>query len=161
AYQRAFPYTGLLVAETKNTNNSSSGQLLWTSTTVAQTLISNTPYQQIYFPYLSNETVRDYEFSPPTNRIVSTTSTKYSYDNDGNATNITTTVTDSDSSSPYYGQSWTTATTNTPDPNTSTWCLNLLTQSQVAYTASNGSTPVTRTKQFTPDLTNCRYTEVV
>src|SRR6185312_6738104 len=80
----------------------------------------------------------------------------YSYDNYGNATNITKKVTDNDTGSPYYGEWWTTVTTNTPDPS----CHNLLTQAQVAYTASNDAA-VTRTRQFTPDLTNCRYTEIV
>lgn len=162
AYQRAFPYTGLLASKSRTSNNSSSGQLLWIATTPAETLISNTSYQQIYFPYLSNETVQNYELGSPSTRLVSTTSTSYSYDNYGNTRTITKTVTDNDTGDPLYDtQSWTTTITNTPDPNTSTWCLNLLTQTQVVYTASNGSTPVTRTKQFTPDLTNCRYSEIV
>ena len=39
--------------------------------------------------------------------------------------------------------------------------MNLLTQTQTAYSASNGSTGVTRTKGLTPDTTNCRYTQIV
>jgi RHS repeat-associated protein len=159
-YQRAFPYTGMFGGETRTSNNSSSGLLLSHTVSVADTLTSSTSYQQIYFPYLSGDTVTNYELGSSSTRLVSTTSASYSYDNYGNPTSITKTITDNDANSPYDGQSWTTATTNTPDPDTSTWCLNLFTETQVTYTASTG-TPVTRTKQFTPDLTNCRYTQIV
>ena len=72
-------------------------------------------------------------------------------------------MTDNDSASPaspYNGESWITTVTNTSDANLSTWCLNLFTETQVTYTASIGSS-VTRTKQLTPDTTNCRYTQIV
>ena len=83
----------------------------------------------------------------------------YSYDNYGNPTSIQKTVTDNDPNSPYAGDSWITTTTNTPNVNTSSWCLDLLTESQISYTASIGSS-VTRTRQFAPDTTYCRYTGI-
>ncbi len=127
--------------------------------TLAVTTNSSNP--QIYFPYISGDTLYKYELGSTSTRQVATTATSYVYDSFGNATSITTTVTDNDTNdSTYYGQWWKTVTTNTPLPNTSTWCLNLLTETQVAYTASTGA-GVTRTKQFTPNLTNCRYTEIV
>jgi RHS repeat-associated protein len=83
------------------------------------------------------------------------------YDGYGTPTQISKTVTDTDVNSPYDGRSWTVTTTNTPDEDTSAWCLSLFTQAVVSYTASDGSTAVTRTKTFTPDTTHCRYTQIV
>src|SRR6185437_15969451 len=71
-----------------------------------------------------------------------------------------TTKTDNDSGSPHVGDSWTTTVTNTPDVDASTWCLGLLSEQQISYSASDGSPAVTRTRQFTPDTTNCRYTGI-
>jgi len=157
-YQRTFPYTGMLAGETRTTNNSSSGMLFSDSPSVLYT--TNGSNSHIYFPYISSDTTKSYELGVSSTRLVSTTATGYSYDSYGNATSISKTVTDNDTGSPYYGQWWKAVATNTPVPGTSTWCLNLLTQVQVAYTASNDAA-VTRTRQFTPDLTNCRYTEIV
>jgi RHS repeat-associated protein len=159
-YQRAFPYNGMFGGEVQSSNNSPSGYLLYHPATVDK-LIFGSGYQQFDFPFISTDTVQSYELGSPSTRLVKTTATTYIYDNYGNAKNITTTVTDNDSGSQYYGQYWTTAVTNTTDPSTSPWCLTLLTQTQVAYTDSLNSTPVTRTRQYTPDLVNCRYSEIV
>ncbi len=162
AYGRAFPYTGMFTNQTKTTNNSSSGMLFNFSSSTVETLVSNVVHQEVHFPYLSNTTIQNYELGTPTTRAVNTTTTAYTYDNYGNVKTINRTVTDNDSSDPlYYNHSWTANITNTTDPSPSTGCLNLLTQTQIAYKTSSGDTPVTRTKQFTPDLTNCRYTEIV
>jgi RHS repeat-associated protein len=167
-YERLFPWTGMLSAELRTDNNFTPWQnailYYWTTTTptLAQVTLSSTPGEQRYFPYFSNSTVQNYELGASATHLVRTASTNYSYDNYGNALSIVTTVTDNDSGSPYYNQSWSTTTTNTPDPNTSTWCLNLLTETQVAYSSTlSGSGAVTRTKTFTPDTTNCRYTQTV
>jgi RHS repeat-associated protein len=160
-YTRTFPYTGMLNSDLATLNNSSSQQIFHVSYSLAATTLDGTAYNEQYFPYVSSATTQRYQVTGnTTGPLIETDSTNYSYDDYGNATSIVATRTDEDSGSPYYGQSWTTATTNTPDPDTSTWCLNLFTETQVAYTASSGS-PVTLTKQFTPDTTNCRYTQVV
>ena len=114
-----------------------------------------------YFPYFSNVIAKQWELGGSENSdLITTKSTSYTYDNYGNATTIAQSITDNDPASPYSGDSWTTTTTNTPDVSTSPWCVHLLTQTQISYTASVGSS-VTRTKQFSPDLANCRYTQVV
>jgi RHS repeat-associated protein len=128
----------------------------------AVTTLDSTANNQRYFPYCSSTKTFQYELGGTENQdLISTTAIAYTFDNYGNATTIASTVTDNDPGSPYNGQTWTTTVTNTPDVDTSTWCLPLFTETQVAYSASNGSTSVTRTKSFTPDLTNCRYTQIV
>jgi hypothetical protein len=153
-----FPYTGLPYYD----NVQSGSQVISTSVgTQALITLSSTAYQQLYFPYLSYIAFKQYEFGGTENSdLVTTTSTSYTYDDYGNATTIVQTKSDNDPGSPYNGDSWTITTTNTTDVSTSPWCLNLFTETQVASTASIGGA-VTRTKQFTPDLTNCRYTQMV
>jgi RHS repeat-associated protein len=154
----SFPYTNLQYFDDVYSGSQEISQAVGTP---AVTTLSSTAYQQRYFPYSSNITSERWEFGGTENGdLITTQSTNYTYDSYGNATTIAQTTTDNDPGSPYSGDFWTITTTNTPDVSTSPWCLNLLTQTQVAYTASLGGA-VTRTKQFTPDLTNCRYTQVV
>ena len=160
-YARAFPYTGMYNGEVATQNNSPSTYLWIVSTTPSATTVSDTAYQESYFPYASNVTRQDFELGTSQTRLVKTTSTTYTYDNYGNATGIAETITDNDTGSPYYTGTWSTTVTNTPDASPSTGCLRLLSQSQVSYTSSVGSTVPTLTKQFTPDTTNCRYTQIV
>ena len=52
--------------------------------------------------------------------------------------------------------------TNTPDANTSTWCLRLLTQSDVTYSDSLPDSPaVNEDTSYTPDTSSCHYTQIV
>jgi hypothetical protein len=97
----------------------------------------------------------------PETRFTGGTSASYTYDNFGNPLTIVATTTDQDVNSPYYGKSWTTRITNTPDTGTGVGCTSLLTQSVVSYTSTLDTTSVTRTKTFTPDLTHCNYTQIV
>jgi RHS repeat-associated protein len=159
-FERSFPSTGMQYQEILS--NGSFYPTQWTGTP-ATTTLSSTQYQQRYFPYLSGITAYTKEVGGSENGdLITTTSTSYTYDNYGNATSITKTATDNDPNSPYLNQTWTTTTTNTPDVSTSPWCLGLLTETQVAYSSSlSGSGSVTRTKTFTPDTTNCRYTQIV
>jgi RHS repeat-associated protein len=161
-YERAFPYTGMQFEDEQIPSNGSIVTNEWLGSPALSTL-SSTQYQQRYFPYFSNVSAYRKEFGGPENGdLITTTSTGYTYDNYGNATSITKTVTDNDPNSPYLNQTWTTTTTNTPDVSTSPWCLGLLTETQVAYSSSlSGSNSVTRTKTFTPDTPNCRYTQIV
>ncbi len=159
-FQRNFPYLGRHNEEI--VSNGSFYPSQWVGTLTYNEL-SSTQYQQRFFPYFSNVTAYRKEVGGSENSdLIATTSTSYTFDNYGNPTSISTTVTDNDPGSPYSGQTWTTTTTNTPDESTSPWCLSLLTETQVAYTSSlSGSNSVTRTKTFTPDTTNCRYTQIV
>jgi RHS repeat-associated protein len=155
-YLIGFPYTGMQNEDlVSNGTNKLSESIGIPPSTV--NYLSSTPYQQIAFPYFSNVTVQRWEVNgnPST-----TQSTNYTYNNYGNATTIASTITDTDPNSPYPGSTWTTTTNNTSAYNSSTWCLNLFSETQVTYVASIGSS-VTRTKQFTPDTTNCRYTAIV
>ena len=171
-YNLAFPYTGMQVLDYKTENNLSSENIGEAYNSLACIVLSESatcasptgPTSQRYFPYVSGATTLSYELgtaASPATRLVRTAMTSYTYDDFGNALTIATTVTDNDSGSPYYSDTWTTTVTNTPVVNTSTWCLNLLTQSQVAYTSSVGSAVPTLTRQFTPDTTNCRYNQVL
>jgi RHS repeat-associated protein len=170
-YNLAFPYTGMLLLDYTTEDNLSSEYLGEVVNTLSCTILSesatctppNGPTSQRYFTYASNSTTFSMEPSAVgswAQRLVMTASTNYTYDDYGNALTVATTVTDNNSDSPYYNGTWTTTTTNTPDVNIATWCLGLLTQTQVTYTSSVDNA-VTRTKQFTPNTTNCRYTQIV
>jgi RHS repeat-associated protein len=159
-FEREFPWTGVNFQPTVT----NSVFTIWYSlaTEAPVVTLSSTQYQERYFPYFSNVTQYQYEVGgTENNTLITTTSTNYTYDNYGSATSIATTVTDNDPNSPYKTDTWTTTTTNTPDESTNPWCLSLFSQSQVAYTASNGSTSVTTTKTLTPDTTHCDYTQIV
>jgi RHS repeat-associated protein len=165
-YERAFPYTGMLYTKYTLVDNATNGVFysataVGTPNTLTQATLSSTANEQRYFPYFTNWTVNQREVGGAENGdLITTTSANYTYDNYGNALTIDTTVTDSDPGSPYTTDTWTTNITNTPDVDTTHWCLGLLTETQAAYSASVGGA-VTRTKTFTPDTTNCRYTQIV
>jgi RHS repeat-associated protein len=159
-FQRNFPYSG-----THNEEIVSNGSFYpsqWVGTLTYNEL-SSTQYQQRFFPYFSNVTSSQKEVGGSENGdLITTISTNFTYDNYGNATSVATTETDDDPASPYNGQSWTTTITNTPVVSPPLGCTGLFTETQVAYTSSlSGSGSVTRTKTFTPDTTNCRYTQIV
>jgi RHS repeat-associated protein len=158
-YEREFPESGMDYED--DVANNSGGQIGYVLRTPAVTTLSSATNEERYFPYFSNVSGDQYEVGGAENGdLITTTSTNYTYDNYGNATTIATTVTDNDPNSPYTGDTWTTTTTNTPEVDTTHWCLGLLTETQTAYSASVGGA-VTRTKTFTPDTTNCRYTQMV
>lgn len=160
-YDRSFPFTGMLTGEVKTQNNSEQEMILDLSYSFTDTVLDSTEYEERYFPYVSSSTRKEYEVGGTENtELIRTTTGSYSYDDYGNLTSSSKTITDNDPGSPYNGDSWTTSITNTPDADASTWCLALLTESQVSYSASDDSTSVTRTRQYTPDTTNCRYTEI-
>jgi RHS repeat-associated protein len=160
-FERSFPYTGMVfesvIAEPTFAVDESVGTL------ASLVTLSSTEYQQRYFAYFGNVTRSQYEVGGTENEdLITTTSTNYTLDNYGNPTSIATTVTDNDPNSPYPSDTWTTTTTNTPDVDTTHWCLGLFTETQVAYSSTlAGSNSITRTKTFTPDTTNCRYTAIV
>ena len=158
-YERSFPETGMDYEDVLS--NASGQQINEAQRTLAVTTLSDTQNQAQYFPFVSNLTTKQWEVGGTENGdLITTTSVNYTFDNYGNALTVDTTVTNNDTTPPYANDSWTTNITNTPDVDTTHWCLGLLTQTQVAYSASIGS-PVTRTKTFTPDTTNCRYTQIV
>jgi len=161
-YNLTFPTTGLLIGDAVLQNSGTGATVVNATKIPVVTTLNSTAGAQRYFPYIASQTRNQYEVGGAGNgQLITTTATSYILDSYGNPTEVSNTVTDEDSGSPYYGQSWTTVTTNTPSADTTHWCLNLLTQTQTAYSASNGSNPVTRTKGLTPDTTNCRYIQIV
>ena len=161
-FERSFPTTGMIF---ETTTSSSSVTTDVTINTLPSQIVelSNTPYQQRYFPYFVSSAETQKELGGSENGdVITSTNTTYAFDNYGNPTSVAATVTDNDPGSPYDGDSWTTTTTNTPDVDTTHWCLGLFTETQVAYSSTlSGSNAVTRTKTATPDTTNCRYTEII
>ncbi len=156
-FDQVFPYTGMLSADV--VKNTTTGYVVSSvSDTLADTELSSTQNEQRWFPYISSAIRTVYDLG--TGGQVSTTQSSFGYDDYGNLTTSSQTVTD-DSGSPYSGYSWTTAVSNTPEVDAGTWCLPLLTESQVSYTDTYDNNSITRTRQFTPDLTNCRYTQIV
>jgi RHS repeat-associated protein len=164
-YETTFPWSGMKYQDIESYSGGFyATQSVGAPNSLTQATLSTTSNQERYFPYFTqwtsyqsevNDTSQDY------GEVVTTAVTNYTYDNYGNALTIDTTVTDSDQhSSPYHTDTWMTNTTNTPDVDTTHWCLNLFTETVVAYSASIGGS-VTRTKTFTPDTTNCRYTQIV
>jgi YD repeat-containing protein len=156
SFDLTFPFTGMQIADAV-TEGTASGQPVWSSSgTPTEVTLDTTAGSTRYFPYISASTGKWYEVGGTDNgQLVKSQTGSYSYDNYGNLTSSTETVTD-----PANGNYWTTATTNTTDVDTSTWCLDLFTQTQVSYTAQVGAS-VTRTRDYVnPDLTHCRYTEI-
>jgi RHS repeat-associated protein len=159
-FEQTFPTTGMVYEDLISNGTFLPHAVV--NTLASLVTLSSTEYQQRYFAYFSNSTTSQKEVGGTENGdLITTTSTNYAYDNYGTATSITRVVTDNDPGSPYKTDTWTTTITNTPDESTSPWCLSLLSKSQVAYTDSNNDTPVTITKNLTPDLAHCRYTQIV
>lgn len=171
-YGRQFPYTGMLIDDGKTENNTSTTQISLTTNTLGCTILSETATcsppsgttSQRYFPYVANSTTQSYELgstSSAATRLVTSSSTNTTYDAYGNVLTVGTTVTDNDANSPYYGKSWTTSITNTPDTGSGVGCTSLLTESVVTYSSTQDASSVTRTKTLTPNTTTCLYTQVV
>jgi RHS repeat-associated protein len=161
-YDRAFPYIGMLVADVDTQTNSSSEPIFNRSYTVSDTVLDSTQYNERYFAYISAATAKEYQVGGSSNGdLIATATNNYSYDNYGNLTSESETAADDDSGSPYDGDSWTKTITNTPDVDTGTWCLRLSSNSQISYSASDGSSSVTRAQQYSPDTSHCRYTQIV
>ena len=165
SYIGAFPASGVFAFDVKSYDQAGNQVVRYTFANVVNPALDSTAYNQRYFVYFNATTDQIYEVGGSKNgQLIKTVKTTYAYDNYGNATTIATTVTDKDSTapvSPYNGDTWTTTVTNTPDADPSTGCVSLLSQSQVSYTSSVGSTVPTLTKQFTPDTTKCRYNQVL
>jgi RHS repeat-associated protein len=160
-YGRAFPYTGIPSGVVATQNNTPQETIFNRSFALSDMTLSGTQYEERHFPYVSSWTESDYEVGGAKNgQLVTAKTGSLSYDGYGNLTSSSQTVTDEDGGSPYVGDSWTETVTNTPDVNTGSWCLSLLSESQISYSASDGSPPVTRTRQYTPDTTHCWYTGI-
>ncbi len=160
-YRQDFPFIGSL-SQLVVAQPSAGPTIFKSSNTWTSAELDSTTNNQRWFPELTNVTSLQYEVGGTKNGLLMTTASKtFAYDAFGNANTVTAVLTDNDSGSPYVGDTWTTTTTSTPDVDQTNWCLPLDTEVQVAYTASNGSTSVTRTKQFTPDTVKCRYNEIV
>jgi RHS repeat-associated protein len=157
-YNPAFPYTGMPTAEYFNFPTVTTR---YVQNTLRETELDSTTDSERYFPYISNTTIEHKELGGIENgEQIDTLSKSYTFDSYGNATQIVAVTTDNDPGSPYDGDSWTTTVTNTPDVDTGTWCLRVMSDSQISYIASDGSPSVTRTREYTPDTTECRYTQI-
>src|SRR6185437_11543055 len=136
-FDLTFPETGMLLSDTVTENTSAGQTVSSVSNSFTEVKLSTVSGSQRYFNYVSASTAKQYEVGGPENGELITTKTgSFLYDNYGNLKTSTETTTDNDSGSPYDGDSWTTGVTNTPDPDASTWCLRLLSESQISYTAS-------------------------
>jgi RHS repeat-associated protein len=162
-FDGAFPYSFSLAYDLTSHDQQGNQPINYKNYNYPTVLLDSTPNNQRWFVYFDStmEFVREVGGTKD-GQLIMTSRTSYTYDNYGNATSITKVVTDSDSGSPYNGNTWTTTTTNTPNVDTSQWCLSLLTQTKVDYsTTAPGGSPVTRLQTFTPDTVNCRYTQRV
>jgi RHS repeat-associated protein len=163
-YSRLFPYTGMkegfYFADPNSYPVAQGSALTWNTTP-----LDSTPNNQRYFPYVMTDYKYDYELRPNSfgTAWITETDGTYAYDNYGNPTNITTTVKDTDPTSPYLDETWTTTTVSGFSPNTSTWCLDLPTQTTVTRSnISAGGAAITRTISYpSPDYTNCRQNQKV
>ena len=165
-YENKFPFSGMRACTRFSLDQAGSQLISYDYGNHALITLDGTANNERYFIYQNQQTALAYQVSwtpgsgSSTGPLVETDTATYQYDNYGNVTSLATTKTDNDSGSPYVGDSWTTTVTNTPDVDASTWCLGLLSEQQISYSASDGSPAVTRTRQFTPDTTNCRYTGI-
>ncbi len=165
-FERTFPYTRMVwETESYNNNGTSPNQTINTLASPV-TMLSSTPYQQRYFPYFASAVIYNHEIGGTENAdLITTTNLTYTYDNYGNLTKLISAVQDNDPGSPnpnpYEGVTWTTTVTNTPDPDTTHSCLGLLTSKVINYTDGTPGDNVTRTQNFTPDTTHCRYSTII
>jgi RHS repeat-associated protein len=164
-YRRDFPYTGMPIAHFVMQSNGAQNvpPVVQISNTVASVTLDSTANNQRYFPSVTASSTSTYEYGGTENaQLITASSSNYTYDNFGNLTASSTTVTDEDPNSPYDGKSWTKTVTNATDVDINTWCLPLSTQIQVGYSTTNpAEQAVTNTQVLTPDLNNCRYTQVL
>ena len=169
-YRTDFPYTGMLAGEFVSQPNTGSVFTSKLSNTPSVITLENTPNNQRVFPYVATSTSLRYELGGTENGDQITSAvTNFSYDNYGNATSIVRAVTDTDATPPYTGDTWTTSVTNTTDisanqtADVAAWCLSLLDETQITYSSTlSGSTSVTRTQTYTPDvIADCRIKTVV
>ena len=161
-YDHVFPYTGMVQSEIVTEGSGGGQRVSYRSNSLADQ-VSGPTDETVYFPYVSQSTSEHYGISGSDNgSIVTTRNASFSYDGtSGDLTSSSQTLTDNDASSPYYGDSWSTSVSNTPAPNTSTWCLSLLSASTVSYTDTYDNASVSETRNFNPDTTNCRYSSIV
>lgn len=170
-----FPYTGILDADDVTQDQARTKHVNFSFIDRTSTVLDSTAFNQRYFVFFDNSTDWIYELGGTEDtKQITTSSTDFVFNasNYGIPTSVTTTITDTDPNTPapYNGQSWTTATTLTPDIATNSssdlpaWCLSLIDEIQVAYSSTlAGSTAVTRTKTFTPDTNRslCRIASTV
>ncbi|MHB8811832.1 MAG: FG-GAP-like repeat-containing protein, partial [Steroidobacteraceae bacterium] len=157
-YVQDFPDSGIVESDVATQNGNSQETVFSRTYSIANYTLGGERAFPVVTAFFDNE----YEVGGSENgQLVSSSVTDYEYDQYDNITWTQKTVTDEDPVSPYLGESWTTTVTNTPDADVSTWCLGLLSEQQLSYTASDGSPSVTRTRELTPDTTNCRYTQIV
>jgi len=161
----SFPWAGILNGDQLSKDQAGNALIsLWDVNNETFITLDATAHNQRYYPYYGTASKFAYELGGTDDgKLISTTTTNYTYDNYGNSTTVSTVVTDNDLNSPYLGDTWTTTTVNTITPNTSTWCLNLPTETTVTNSSTApGGAPITRTVAFnSPDYTYCRETEKV
>lgn len=165
SFDQVFPYIGMVTSDVI-TDTLHSLTVSSVSTALANQELFSTTHEQVWFPYVSSATRNDYQVyetgGSENGDLITTATSSFHYDtnDDGDLTSSSQTITDNDPGSPYSGYSWSTSVTNTPDADHSTWCLPLLTETQVTYSDTYDNSSITRTRQFTPDLSNCRYTQI-
>ena len=159
SYQLAFPYTGMQTAGISTQNGNASLPISSDVRTLTNTVINSTAGSESFFPWVQNDTLTNYDVSGPANGQPNRTqSTNYTYDIYGNALTVETTVTDNTSPSQNF---WKTSTTNTMDVDKTHWCLRLMSNSVVNYSAQSDAAVPSRTLQYTPDTVNCRNSGIV
>jgi len=159
AFERAFPYTGMLRQSTLLQANLSTRVRDFVATPSVQTL-GTVPFERRYFPYAQATTESQYEFGGALNgTLVTQATTTFDYgDGYGNLTATTRTVTDKDPGSPYVGSSWQSTTTATYVNDPTSNCLGLPASSVTTRTAP-GQPAKSRTIAYQSDVSRCRVTQ--
>jgi RHS repeat-associated protein len=165
----SFPWAGFLNGDALSQDQANTKPIKqWWVNNETYITLDGTAHNQRYFPYYGTLDTFQYELggAEDTKQISSATTT-FTYDDFGNATAVATTVTDNDPGSPnpnpYVNDTWSSTIVNTITPDTSTWCLNLPTETTVTNSSTApGGASITRTVQYNnPDYTNCRESEKV
>jgi hypothetical protein len=159
-YNRTFPYIGTVTYDVLAQDNLNTKPIRIWNPTWTETVLDSTANNERYFPYASPVVIQNYEVGGTENADLITSKTRTStYDNYGNAKVVSTVTTDEDTASPYYGDTWTSTTATTITADTSTWCLNVPTETQVTNSSTApGGAAITRTVTYTPMTTRraCR-----
>ena len=159
SYNQSFPHIGLARYELARQSD-------WTTKIreivhTPSSLSLGSGYESRTFPFVSQSVHDSFEVGGALNgQWMARATTTTALDSFGNPTTVTVSVTDKSTSSPWYGETFTTRTTNTIANDPLNWCLGRPTQTSVTSTLPDG-TSQTRTSTATVDYLYCRSTQEV
>ena len=159
SYNQSFPHIGLAQYELARQSD-------WTTKIreivhTPSSLSLGSGHESRTFPFVSQSVDDSFEVGGALNgQWMARATTTTAVDSYGNPITVTASVTDKSTSSPWYGETFTTRTTNVIANDPLNWCLGRPTQTSVTSTLPDG-TSQTRTSTATVDYIYCRNTQEI